>query len=160
MKVIELLMETRVINDIGFECCFCRNSITPDNINPCDLNILSNIDKDLEEQCDQTFYCHLNCFRSTLHKRIAPLLIIDSKKHHIYQSHKQTINTLKARNLCCFCTQKIESDNVNPCDINIMSNFGKPKEEQYNQTFYCHVQCLRFALHKNIQSYLVLDIDD
>ena len=37
--------------------------------------------------------------------------------------------------LCSFCNQKIESDNLNPYDINISTNWDKPKSNQHNQTF-------------------------
>ena len=37
--------------------------------------------------------------------------------------------------LCCFCNQNIESDNLNPYDINISTNWDKPKSNQHNQTF-------------------------
>ena len=49
--------------------------------------------------------------------------------------------------LCCFCNQTIESSHVNPCDINILINVNKHKDQQYNQSFYCHIACFREKLN-------------
>ena len=60
--------------------------------------------------------------------------------------------------LCSFCNQKIESDNLNPCDINILTNWDKPKSNRRNQTFWCHLECFRKRLHKEVQQHLVLHL--
>ena len=36
--------------DLGFTCCFCNNGIASDKVNPCDLNILINMDKPKDKQ--------------------------------------------------------------------------------------------------------------
>jgi len=59
---------------------------------------------------------------------------------------------------CCFCDKNIESTNVNPCDINILTNWDKPKNKQHNQTFWCHIECLRDKLHKSVQQHLIVDL--
>jgi hypothetical protein len=61
---------------------------------------------------------------------------------------------------CCFCDQMIESTRINPCDLNILINYDKPKDEQDNQTFWCHIECFRKSLHENIRKMLVVDILD
>lgn len=66
------------------------------------------------------------------------------------------INELNFR--CCFCNIMIESTKVDPCDINILVNIDKVKEEQDNQSFYCHVECFKQKLHQNIKNLFVLDI--
>jgi hypothetical protein len=58
----------------------------------------------------------------------------------------------------CFCNLMIESSQVNPCDLNILINCDKSKEEQDNQTFYCHVECFREKLHKEVEGYLIVDV--
>ena len=60
--------------------------------------------------------------------------------------------------LCCFCNENIEADNFNPCDINIATNWDKPKSNQHNQTFWCHLECFRKTLHKDVQRHLVLHL--
>lgn len=60
----------------GFECCFCNENIESDSINPCDLNILTNWDKDKEKQHNQTFWCHLACFQNNLHGAVKPHLLV------------------------------------------------------------------------------------
>lgn len=58
---------------------------------------------------------------------------------------------------CCFCNQMIESTNVDPCDVNILINYDKAKEQQDNQTFWCHIRCFREKLHNEIKNLLVVD---
>ncbi len=60
--------------------------------------------------------------------------------------------------ICCFCNKNIKSDEINPCDINILTNWDKSKERQHNQTFWCHVECFREKLHKDVQKNLVVHL--
>jgi len=60
--------------------------------------------------------------------------------------------------LCCFCNNIIDSDVVNPCDISILTNWDKPKNKQHNQTFWCHINCFRKALHSEVRDNLVVDL--
>lgn len=59
---------------------------------------------------------------------------------------------------CCFCDNKIESNEIDPCDINILTNYDKPKEKQANQTFWCHLECFRKALHSDLRKHLVVNL--
>jgi hypothetical protein len=61
---------------------------------------------------------------------------------------------------CCFCNMLIESDNVNPCDLNILINIDKPKDKQDNQTFYCHIACFKEKLHEEIKKLLIVHLVD
>jgi hypothetical protein len=54
----------------------------------------------------------------------------------------------------------IQSDTVNPCDVNILTNIDKPKDKQENQTFYCHANCFESKMHDNVQGYLIVNIPD
>lgn len=65
------------MENLQYRCCFCNLMIKSTNVDPCDLNILINCDKSKEKQDNQTFYCHINCFREKLHKDIIKLLIVD-----------------------------------------------------------------------------------
>jgi len=58
--------------------------------------------------------------------------------------------------LCCFCNQGTESSKINPADINIQINFDKSKDQQYNQTFFCHVECFREKLHDSVKNCFYL----
>jgi hypothetical protein len=49
-------------------CCFCNESITSSDPNPSDINTIANIDKPKEQQHDQFFFCHTDCFKKKLHK--------------------------------------------------------------------------------------------
>jgi hypothetical protein len=58
---------------------------------------------------------------------------------------------------CCFCNQGIVSTSVDPCDLNILINWDKPKNDQMNQSFYCHIACFKEKLHSKMKSYLMID---
>lgn len=66
-----------MIKILKYRCCFCNKMIEPNQINPCDLNILANIDKPKDRSENQSFYCHVECFKSCLHDYSKDLLIID-----------------------------------------------------------------------------------
>ena len=53
--------------NLKFQCSFCGIGIEENETDPCDLNILINIDKNENKQFNQFFYCHLNCFKEKLH---------------------------------------------------------------------------------------------
>ena len=55
------------MTELNFRCCFCNQLIESSKSDPADVNVLINIDKDKEQHYNQTFYCHINCFRATLH---------------------------------------------------------------------------------------------
>lgn len=55
---------------------------------------------------------------------------------------------------CCFCVGGIASSKTDPCDLNVLVNIDEPKQKQYNQTFYCHLQCFKEKLSKRIPLYL------
>ena len=52
---------------------------------------------------------------------------------------------------CCFCNESITSLDPDPSDILITANIDKPKNQQADQFFWCHAQCLKNKLHKNIK---------
>lgn len=64
-------------SELKYRCCFCNKIIESNNVNPCDLNILINIDKFKDKQDNQTFYCHIECFKENLHENIRPMLVVD-----------------------------------------------------------------------------------
>lgn len=66
-----------MVQKLNYRCCFCYQLIKSSPVDPSDLNILINIDKDKEYQENQSFYCHINCFRERLNENIKKLLIID-----------------------------------------------------------------------------------
>lgn len=56
---------------LEFQCCLCKKSIGPGEegprgFDPCALIIVASWAKAQEEQREQQFYCHFECFRQTL----------------------------------------------------------------------------------------------
>jgi len=58
---------------------------------------------------------------------------------------------------CCFCGTLIESSQGDPCAIDILINIHKPKNQQYNQVFYCHMECFREQLHDDVRLHFALE---
>lgn len=44
---------------------------------------------------------------------------------------------------CCFCGKKIDARRPDPCELIVVSDFGKAEEDRRAQTVYCHAGCLR-----------------
>jgi hypothetical protein len=63
---------------------------------------------------------------------------------------------------CCFCNSGIESTDLDPCGVDILTNWDKPKNKQHDQTFWCHLKCFRDRLHSAVAHNLLVDllIDD
>jgi hypothetical protein len=59
---------------------------------------------------------------------------------------------------CCFCNESIKITKIDPCDINIMTNWDEPQGKKKDQTFWCHYECFRNKMHTDVEKYLVLDI--
>ena len=58
---------------------------------------------------------------------------------------KQPIDTYT----CLFCAQDIIPGPLDPCAINLVGKIDHPRDEQKEQTFFCHISCLqnRAAIH-------------
>ena len=44
---------------------------------------------------------------------------------------------------CLFCRRGIETGRLDPCGLVIVTNLDRPRDLQKEQTFYCHIECLR-----------------
>ncbi len=79
LQIIWSKISGRPINEkLGFSCCFCNTSIMSFDRYPADLNITVNIDKPKEQQHDQFFFCHAECFKKRLHSNIKELFVLDN----------------------------------------------------------------------------------
>ncbi len=65
-----MIQETINNESLGFSCCFCSQSIMALDKYPADLHITVNIDKSEDQQHDQFFFCHTDCFKNKLHNNI------------------------------------------------------------------------------------------
>lgn len=53
---------------LSYQCCICKKpmSTTGENthsLDPCSLVLFGHADREWREQKEQTFYCHIECFR-------------------------------------------------------------------------------------------------
>jgi hypothetical protein len=63
-------------NNILFTCCFCNKTTKSSNLNPTELNILINWDKEKSDQKNQSFWCHYECLNDKLHENIRQHLVL------------------------------------------------------------------------------------
>jgi len=53
-----------------YECCICKGLVSSEEsshyLDPCTLVLVSNIDQGPEQQKEQDFYCHFECFRKLI----------------------------------------------------------------------------------------------
>lgn len=69
-------MGIRELNGMELECCFCSQGVRAGIVNPCNLSILTNIDKLSDRQDNQLFFCHVECFKIALHDDIKERLVL------------------------------------------------------------------------------------
>lgn len=65
------------IKKLEYTCCFCDEGIKSGKADPCDINILINIDKSPDMQSSQTFYCHIACFKSKMSPGVGYYFMLD-----------------------------------------------------------------------------------
>ena len=53
---------------LGFLCCFCKQGIAENTIDPIDINIATNDDIKNKTGCNQFFFSHSDCFKRKLHQ--------------------------------------------------------------------------------------------
>jgi hypothetical protein len=53
--------------DLQYDCCFCNGVVSSakatSHLDPCALIVVSNIELQRDDQKEQEFYCHFECFR-------------------------------------------------------------------------------------------------
>lgn len=73
------------------------------------------------------------------------------------KNKKVTMDENKTEELglqCCFCGNGIKSSQSDPCSINVIVNYDKPKNRQYDQFFWCHITCFKQAITPDIPLYI------
>jgi hypothetical protein len=52
---------------LDYECCICKQTVcsasNTSSLDPCGLILVSNIDRPRDDQKEQEFFCHFECFR-------------------------------------------------------------------------------------------------
>lgn len=61
--------------------------------------------------------------------------------------------------ICCFCGEDITSNEIDITGIIVVSNWDKGSERQQEQQLFCHINCLKERLSKNIPLYIADLID-
>lgn len=66
------------MTELNYRCCFCNEMVKLCGEDPCHLLISTKVDRAEDEQMDQTFYCHKDCFRQILHSDSEQSLTVGS----------------------------------------------------------------------------------
>jgi len=53
---------------------------------------------------------------------------------------------------CCFCNKEIKEESVT--SLIVVSNWNKEHSEQQEQQLFCHMECLKSKVSKNIPLYI------
>jgi hypothetical protein len=80
---------------VDYQCCICKktvNSESPSSLDPGGLILVSNIDLPRNDQKEQEFFCHLECFRR---------LVKNDGTMYIMESDFSTIGEVKANESNC-----------------------------------------------------------
>ena len=56
-----------ILKNLKISCCFCNTTIESTDIDPCNISIMANYDKELDDEPQQFFYCHFACLKERLH---------------------------------------------------------------------------------------------
>ncbi len=60
--------------------------------------------------------------------------------------------------VCCFCNNSVQTTEIDPCDIDIATNWERPDRKRRDQFFWCHSQCFKNNIHKDLQIHFTLDV--
>jgi hypothetical protein len=60
---------------------------------------------------------------------------------------------------CVFCGNGIASGALDPCAIHVIGNFDRPRTEQKEQTFFCHIKCLQNSAAIPHANFYILEPD-
>lgn len=155
-------MEYIFKNEASYCCCFCNHGIQSGEWDPCDLTVVGNFSKGKHKQQTQWFFCHMNCFKNTLHLEMQKHFVADQKDKYCDYECMDAEASCEKENTCLYtcylCYKKIEVASIDPCAINLTVNFDKEEKSQYNQLFYLHARCFRNTLHAKIQQHFVLHL--
>ncbi len=64
------------------------------------------------------------------------------------------INVNEFETQCCFCGKGIDSSQSDPCSLNIMVNYNKSRDRQFEQFFLCHIACFKNSIMPNVPLYI------
>ena len=51
---------------MNYQCCICKAKSELKDLDPCSLTLRTNIDQKVNNQKEQIFYCHFECFRKII----------------------------------------------------------------------------------------------
>ena len=64
---------------------------------------------------------------------------------------------LQRKCLCIFCHEAIEPGSLDPCSLLVTAGIDQLRSSQKEQTFFCHIACLRGTAHRAMLSGFYID---
>ena len=65
---------------VTYECCLCGDSIKDGHrLDPCGLVIYANIDEDIDDEREQMFFCHYECFKAAMDSGTRVHLVLEDQ---------------------------------------------------------------------------------
>lgn len=61
--------------------------------------------------------------------------------------------------VCLFCNEGIEPSSLDPCALHLVARFDRAREDQKEQTFFCHVACLQSKSEIDPANFYLVDPD-
>ena len=58
---------------------------------------------------------------------------------------------------CLFCGNGIDSGDLDPCAIQLIAKLDCPRQDQKEQTFYCHIACLQSRAFESPDSFYITE---
>lgn len=66
---------------------------------------------------------------------------------------------MKNKYQCCFCSKEIVPNDIDVTSLVIVTNWDEEIEKQQEQQLFCHMNCLKENVHKEVPLYIADLID-
>ncbi len=136
-----------MIEELGFQCCFCNTGITENNINPIDINIITNEARRDKTGSEQLFFAHFHCFKERLHQYFKAYFIQESD-FRLYENE-----VLIIKNKDCLIKKITELKEIDQWKV---IYYGLTREHINSQ--FVMDYCYALIEQKNCSDQFVLDI--
>ncbi|MCT4686380.1 hypothetical protein [Vallitalea sp.] len=66
---------------------------------------------------------------------------------------------MKKKYQCCFCGKEIKSNHIDITSLVVISNWDKTIDNQQEQQLFCHMNCLKDKVNKEVPLYIAEIVD-
>ena len=69
------------------------------------------------------------------------------------------VNSEQEAYVCIFCNEAIYPGPLDPCALQVVARLDRPRDEQKEQTFFCHIGCLQERATTHPGNFYIADLD-